>query len=215
VAVYAAILAAVLLFGGIRLALNPPTGETVKVAVLTTNVNEEQIYLAFPLIVLEMDPAKRPAPERLETNKSVMITPDGEIAYQYVKHNLLIGWEATRRIMGAIMNLTQISALRMRSTLAPHSILKSAAPPSAREMASAKRSRLSHTTSARRPGPAHPSHTALSRHTSGEELWQEPGVPRQVAGDGRFLWRMVAHLLGWLGPLERQMRHAAWRLDRC
>ena len=70
VAVYAAILAAVLLFGGIRLALNPPTGETVKVAVLTTNVNEEQIYLAFPLIVLEMDPAKRPAPERLEpTNR--------------------------------------------------------------------------------------------------------------------------------------------------
>ena len=41
VAVYAAILAAVLLFGGIRLALNPPTGETVKVAVLTTNVNKE------------------------------------------------------------------------------------------------------------------------------------------------------------------------------
>ena len=41
VAVYAVILAAVLLFGGIRLALNPPTGETVKVAVLTTNVNKE------------------------------------------------------------------------------------------------------------------------------------------------------------------------------
>ena len=38
---YAVILAAVLLFGGIRLALNSPTGETVKVAVLTTNVNKE------------------------------------------------------------------------------------------------------------------------------------------------------------------------------
>ena len=61
---------------------------------------EEQIYLAFPLIVLELDPAKRPAPERLETNKSVMITPDGEIAYQYVKHNLLTGWEANRAIQG-------------------------------------------------------------------------------------------------------------------
>jgi apolipoprotein N-acyltransferase len=181
VAFCAAILAAVLLFGGIRLALNPPTGETVKVAVLTTNVSkeywpdgedtpldkgliagtlsaeemkrvsgtmaeintdlltrtrvqaragakmvtwseynagvfadaeaqflaqaqqvarEEQIYLAFPLIVLELDPARRPAPERLETNKSVMITPDGEIAYQYVKHNLLTGWEANRAIQG-------------------------------------------------------------------------------------------------------------------
>ena len=181
VAVYAAVLAAVLLFGGIRLALNPPSAQTVKVAVLTTNVSkeywpdgedtpldkgliagslspeerqrvtqtmaeinddlltrtrvqaragakmvtwseynagtfaeaeaefleqakqvarEEKIYLAFPLIVLEMDPAKRPAPERLVTNKSIMITPDGEIAYQYVKHNLLIGWENDRAIRG-------------------------------------------------------------------------------------------------------------------
>ena len=94
-----------------------------------------------------------------------MITPDGEIAYQYVKHNLLIGWEATRRIMGAIMNLTQISAPRMRSTLAPHSILKPAAPPSAREMALAPRSMLSHTTSARRPGAGPPeSHCSIPAH---------------------------------------------------
>jgi apolipoprotein N-acyltransferase len=181
VAIYAVVLAAVLLFGGIRLALYPPSAQTVKVAVLTTNVSkeywpdgedtpldkdmvagnlsqderqrvsqtmaeinhdlltrtreqaragakmvtwseynagafaeneaqflgqarqvarEERIYLAFPLIVLEMDPARRPAAERLATNKSVMITPDGEIAYQYVKHNLLIGWESDRAIRG-------------------------------------------------------------------------------------------------------------------
>lgn len=181
VSAYAVILAAVLLFGGIRLALNPPAGQTVKVAVLTTNVSKEfwpegedtpldrglvagnlgaeerqrvaqtmaeinndlltrtlvqaragakmvtwseynagtfadteaqfleqakhvaregQIYLAFPLIVLEMDQARRPAPERLVTNKSVMITPNGEIAYQYVKHNLLTGWETDRAIRG-------------------------------------------------------------------------------------------------------------------
>ena len=61
---------------------------------------EEKIYLAFPLIVLEMNPAKRPSPERLVANKSVMIAPDGAIAYQYVKHNLLIGWEADRAIRG-------------------------------------------------------------------------------------------------------------------
>jgi apolipoprotein N-acyltransferase len=181
VAIYAGVLASVLLFGGVRLALLPPSGKTVKVAVLTTNVNkefwpegentpldegllagalstgdrqrvaqtmaeinedllartreqaragakmvtwseynagtfadaetefldrarqvarEEKIYLAIPLIVLEMNPTKRPSPERLVANKSVMIAPDGAIAYQYVKHNLLIGWEADRAIRG-------------------------------------------------------------------------------------------------------------------
>jgi apolipoprotein N-acyltransferase len=181
VALYAAILVAVLFFGGLRLALDAPSGPTVRVAVLTANVDkefwpdgedtqldkdllagslsaedrrriagtmaeidddllnrtrvqaragarivtwseynagifstdetqflerarqvarEEEIYLAFPLIVLEPDPLKRPAPERLVTNKSVMITPKGEVAYQYVKHNLLIGWESDRAIRG-------------------------------------------------------------------------------------------------------------------
>jgi apolipoprotein N-acyltransferase len=181
VALYAAVLAAMILFGGIRLALHPPVAQSVKVAVLTTNVSqeywpegedtpldramldgslsgaerarvgqtmaeidrdllartrvqaragaklvtwseynagvfsedeaqfleqakqvarEEKIYLAFPLIVLELDPARRPARERLETNKSIMITPEGEIAYQYVKHNLLIGWESDRAVRG-------------------------------------------------------------------------------------------------------------------
>ena len=55
---------------------------------------EEKIYLAFPLEVIEPDIAKRSRPETFEINKSVMITPDGDIAYQYLKHNLLIGPEA-------------------------------------------------------------------------------------------------------------------------
>lgn len=60
---------------------------------------EEKIYLAFPLEVIEPDMAKRSRPETFEVNKSVMITPDGDIAYQYLKHNLLIGPESacTRR----------------------------------------------------------------------------------------------------------------------
>jgi apolipoprotein N-acyltransferase len=62
--------------------------------------SEEKIYLAAQLVVLEPDVAKRPAPEILCVNKSVMITPDGEIAYQYVKHNLLVGWESERALRG-------------------------------------------------------------------------------------------------------------------
>jgi apolipoprotein N-acyltransferase len=44
--------------------------------------------------------AKRPAPNLAEVNKSVMITPEGEIAYQYFKHNLLIGLESERAVRG-------------------------------------------------------------------------------------------------------------------
>lgn len=180
VAVYVIILLAVVFLGGLRLALFPPSGETVQVAVLVTNVNkevipadtselhqrlidgtltqadrqeltqtmeeinsdllersrvqaragskiitwteynahvfkdeetafldqcrqlarEEQIYLVFPLITIQTDPALRPDPGRLVENKSVMITPEGEIAYQYVKANLLIGWEEEHAIRG-------------------------------------------------------------------------------------------------------------------
>ena len=180
VAVYGIILLAVVFLGGLRLALLPPAGETVQVAILTTNVNkevipadtselhqrlidgtltqvdrralaqtmeeinndllersrvqaragskiitwteynahvfkdqetafldrcrqlarEEQIYLVFPLIAIQTDPALRPDPARLVENKSVMITPSGEIAYQYVKANLLIGWEEEHAIHG-------------------------------------------------------------------------------------------------------------------
>ncbi|HWU39323.1 MAG TPA: nitrilase-related carbon-nitrogen hydrolase, partial [Candidatus Acidoferrum sp.] len=170
---YAAILFAVLFFGGMRLALYPPSGPTVQVAALTTNVDkevlpepdspmekrltggtlaeadrqqmtqvmdaintdlltrtrqqaragskivtwteynahawtdseaqfrdqarqlarEEGIYLVFPFTVIEPDITKRPSPEIVDVNKSVMITPQGEIAYQYLKHNLLVGYE--------------------------------------------------------------------------------------------------------------------------
>ncbi len=180
VAVYVIILLAVVFLGGLRLALFPPSGETVQVAVLVTNVNkevipadtselhqrlidgtltqadrqelaqtmeeinndllersrvqaragskiitwteynahvfkdeetafldqcrqlarEEQIYLVFPLITIQTDPALRPDPVRLVENKSVMITPEGGIAYQYVKANLLIGWEEEHAIRG-------------------------------------------------------------------------------------------------------------------
>lgn len=181
VAFYAAILTAVLFFGGMRLALEPVAGSTVKVAVLTTNVDqevmpepetpmelrltggtlttadraemtqkmnaintdlmtrtrqqarsgskiitwteynahtwsdaeeqfkdqvrqlarEEKIYLAFPLIVIEPEISQRPAPEIVYVNKSVMITPQGEIAYEYVKHNLLVGYEGDHALRGA------------------------------------------------------------------------------------------------------------------
>jgi len=180
VAVYAIILLAVSFFGGLRLALFPPSERTVQVAVLVTNVDkevipsdtseqhqrlidgtltqadrqelaqtmaeinddllersrgqvragskivtwteynahvfkneetvfldrcrqlarEEQIYLVFPLITIETDPALRTEPAKLVENKSVMITPEGEIAYQYVKANLLIGWEQEHAIRG-------------------------------------------------------------------------------------------------------------------
>jgi apolipoprotein N-acyltransferase len=179
-AVYALILFAVLFFGGMRLALNRPSGSTVQVSVLTTNVDkevipepdspaekrltggtlteadrqqmtqtmneinadllartrqqakagskiitwneynahtwvdtetqfleqaklvarEQGIYLVFPFIVIEPDITKRPAPEIVDINKSVMITPQGEIAYQYVKHNLLIGYESEHTLRG-------------------------------------------------------------------------------------------------------------------
>jgi apolipoprotein N-acyltransferase len=62
--------------------------------------HQEQIYLVFPLITVQSDPALRPDPARLVENKSVMITPQGEIAYQYVKANLLIGWEEEHAIRG-------------------------------------------------------------------------------------------------------------------
>ncbi len=181
VAVYGVVLLAVTFFGGLRLALFPPSGPTVQVATLVTNVNEEvipsdttelhqrlmdgtlteadrrelsrimtdinadlfnrtrvqarsgskiinwteynahvfkadetafldrarqlareeQIYLVFPLITIQTDPALRPEPARLVENKSIMITPQGDIAYQYLKYNLLIGWEDEHAIRGS------------------------------------------------------------------------------------------------------------------
>jgi apolipoprotein N-acyltransferase len=61
---------------------------------------EEQIYLVLPLITIQADPALRTEPAKLVENKSVMITPEGEIAYQYIKANLLIGWEEEHAIRG-------------------------------------------------------------------------------------------------------------------
>jgi apolipoprotein N-acyltransferase len=43
VAVYVSILLAVVFFGGLRLALFPPSGKTIQVAVLVTNVDKEVI----------------------------------------------------------------------------------------------------------------------------------------------------------------------------
>ncbi len=179
-AVYAGVLAAILMSGGLRLVLLRPTGPTVQVAVLTTNVDgeplpetetptwdrlvegrltpeerermeaimeeintdllartrvqaragagivtwsefnaqvfsgaeasflekacalarEEGIYLAFPLEVTEPDRERRARPETFWVNKSVMITPEGRIAYQYLKHNLLIGTEIEHTVRG-------------------------------------------------------------------------------------------------------------------
>ena len=61
---------------------------------------EEGIYLVFPLATIETNIAKRQEPQLVVENKSVMITPQGEIAYQYVKHNLLIGWESEHAVRG-------------------------------------------------------------------------------------------------------------------
>ena len=179
-AIYAFILAAVLLGGGLRLAYFRPTGDTVRVSVLTTDIDEEPlpddatpeyadlvagtwsesmkqdiqrkmdemnadlferarveaqagskiitfsefnaqtlsdteervlgqaktlareegIYLAFLLEVTEPDISKRQDSSIFWVNKSVMITPEGEIAYQYVKHNLLIGPETEHTVRG-------------------------------------------------------------------------------------------------------------------
>jgi apolipoprotein N-acyltransferase len=63
-------------------------------------VREEQIYMAIPLITLSTDPALNPEPEKPVENKMVLVTPAGEIAYQYTKANLLIGWEAEYAIRG-------------------------------------------------------------------------------------------------------------------
>ncbi len=61
---------------------------------------EEGIYLVFPLITIQMDPDLRPERNLLVENKSVMITPEGEIAYEYMKANLLIGWEMEHAVQG-------------------------------------------------------------------------------------------------------------------
>lgn len=180
VATCALVLAAVMTFGGLRLAVSRPAGPSVPVAVLTTNVDgeplpdaetpawqrlvagtlgpeeraqilsrmnainsdllartriqaragarivtwsefnaqcftdgegelidqarrlarEEGIYLVFPLEVTEPEMARRADPARFQINKSVMITPQGEVAYEYVKHNLLIGPETDTTVRG-------------------------------------------------------------------------------------------------------------------
>lgn len=178
--VYAAVMAAVLVFGGLRLSLGRPVGPTVQVSALTTNVDkealpepgtpreerllageltdddraamsatmdeinadllgrtrrqaragsrivtwteynahawseaeaafmaeakavarEEGIFLVFPFVVVEPDRSKRPASGAVWVNKSVMITPQGEVAYEYVKHNLLVGPESDCALRG-------------------------------------------------------------------------------------------------------------------
>jgi len=65
-----------------------------------TLAREERVYLAFPLEVTEPDISKRQDSNLFWVNKSIMITPEGEIAYQYIKHNLLIGPEAEHTIRG-------------------------------------------------------------------------------------------------------------------
>ena len=197
-AAYAIVFVAVMTFGGLRLALFRPMGETVQVAVLTTNVDgeplpdaetagwqrlvsatltakdrqqirsvmdsinedllartrvqaragakivtwsefnaqtfsdgeaqflnraqavarEEKIYLAFPLEVTEPDMNKRATPDVFQVNKSVMITPDGEVAYQYLKHNLLIGPESTTTVRGPkVINSIQSPYGRLSSVI--------------------------------------------------------------------------------------------------
>ncbi|MEW6093983.1 MAG: nitrilase-related carbon-nitrogen hydrolase [Chloroflexota bacterium] len=185
-AAYGSVMLTVLFFGGLRLALFPPSGQTVQVSVLTSNIEaniipddtsdlharlvagtltetdrqemtqtmeqvnndllertqvqawagskiitwseynasvfeddeqafldrcrqlarDEQIYLVFPLLTIQPDPNLRPVPNQLVENKSVMITPEGEIAYEYVKANLLIGWEMEYAIPGPGQILT-------------------------------------------------------------------------------------------------------------
>jgi apolipoprotein N-acyltransferase len=194
--VYFSVLGAVLLFGGLRIALYPDTAQSVKAAALTTNVNaevlaepetprdrrliegtlsavdraemnrviseinddlftrargaaaagaglvtfteynvhtwkaeepqlleragqlarDEGIYLSFPLAVILDDPAERPQKTTLVENKSVLFTPDGQLAYQYMKHNLLIGWESEHAVRGPRL---------VRSVDSPHGKLAS------------------------------------------------------------------------------------------
>jgi len=179
--IFAGVLLAVVLYGGFRLAVFPPAGENVRVAVLTTDrdfealppdgseteerllagtlttderrellsrmtsintdllersrlqaragsrivvwseydahvfaddeadfldacrsvARAEGIYMAVPLIVVETRPDSRPEPEKMAVNKLVMITPEGAIAFQYIKANLLIGWEMEHAVAGA------------------------------------------------------------------------------------------------------------------
>jgi predicted amidohydrolase len=57
---------------------------------------------AQPQIVDVTEPYadRRKAPEVFQVNKSVMVAPDGVIAYQYLKHNLLIEPESTTTVRG-------------------------------------------------------------------------------------------------------------------
>jgi apolipoprotein N-acyltransferase len=180
VAAYGIFVLVVLLGGGVRMVISPPTADTVRVSVLTTDVErevipewgdeqerrlvegrltdadrqdlgaliaeinddlmgrsraeaqagsrivvwteydahvfkdeedafldqiselarEEQIYMAIPLITLTTDPTLYPEPGKPVENALVLVTPEGEIAYQYTKANLLIGWEAEYAIRG-------------------------------------------------------------------------------------------------------------------
>jgi apolipoprotein N-acyltransferase len=61
---------------------------------------DEGIYLVFPLISIQTDVIQRTRPEWVWENKSVMITPEESIAYQYIKHNLLVGPEMDNAVRG-------------------------------------------------------------------------------------------------------------------
>ena len=69
-------------------------GEALRIA------KEEGIYLAFPFEVTQPDMEKRQDPAIFQINESVMVTPEGKIAYTYLKHILLLGPESEVTVRG-------------------------------------------------------------------------------------------------------------------
>jgi apolipoprotein N-acyltransferase len=57
-------------------------------------VVEERIYLLMGMGSISVG-SKRPA-----KNKAVLLTPEGEVAYSYLKSHLVPGWEATNAVPG-------------------------------------------------------------------------------------------------------------------
>lgn len=180
VAIYAAVLGSVLLVGGLRMAAFPPSGERVKVAMITsdTDIKElgdrgsdesrrlhdgrpspgdlaeirgriastndnlfektrlqaragarvvvwneydahilsmdedafvqragtvarsEHIHLAILLIVVEPRADRRSGPDHFVINKALLFEPSGELAFEYVKANLFVGWESAHADAG-------------------------------------------------------------------------------------------------------------------
>jgi apolipoprotein N-acyltransferase len=74
--------------------------ETKFVKRMSNIARQEEIYLCMLLISIESDVTKRELPDNVWENKVVFINPDGEVAFEYVKANLLIGPEMQYGVAG-------------------------------------------------------------------------------------------------------------------